>query len=192
MEDEQEIQLPNIKPRKDTPLKRGTPHWRQTPEWLETVDKVKKFQERGYGWEEIVQFTKFKDHVVKRIMEDETIAAELARENYKKKIPTIKEIVGLGLSQLRDTMKEIAADPELRRQLLSTAKDIGTFAKVVTDLNTLLRLELGESTQNVSSISRNFQETRVVLQELKKKDPIFDYPELAEPVKEEPNGEQES
>ena len=192
MEDEQEIQLPNIKPRKDTPLKRGTPHWRQTPEWLETVDKVKKFQERGYGWEEIVQFTKFKDHVVKRIMEDETIAAELAWENYKKKIPTIKEIVGLGLSQLRDTMKEIAADPELRRQLLSTAKDIGTFAKVVTDLNTLLRLELGESTQNVSSISRNFQETRVVLQELKKKDPIFDYPELAEPVKEEPNGEQES
>lgn len=93
----------------------------------------------------------------------------------------MQDIVGMGLEMLRDTLKECVLDSEMRRQMIgSSVKDLAALTKVVGDLNLLLRLEEGKSTQNVA-VNKSYQDTRHALQTLAKVDPVFSYP-IVEPL----------
>jgi hypothetical protein len=159
-------------------------NWQQTPEWQKKVSTVMRLKEKGYDENQIQMVTQFEPIEVRRICNDESIAVTTARENLKNKIPLIKDIVGMGLEAIKETLKTLQ-NPEVRANMLAKVSDVAALTKVITDLNTLLRLEQGQSTENISTVTRSYQETRMVLQELKKKDPVFDYPELPEPSHEQ-------
>lgn len=113
---------------------------------------------------------------VNRIVEDETRSREVIRRTWEKKVPLMQDIVGMGLEMLRDTLKECVLDSEMRRQMIgNSVKDLAALTKVVGDLNLLLRLEEGKSTQNVA-VNKSYQDTRHALQTLAKVDPVFSYP----------------
>ena len=154
-------------------------NWELAPEWQKKVHTVMNLKEKGFDEQQIQMVTQYEPIEVRRIVQDEKVALAVAKENFKSKIPVIKDIVGMGLDAIRETLKALG-DPEVRATMLANVRDVATLTKVVTDLNTLLRLEQGQSTENISTVSHSFQETRMVLQDLKKKDPVFDYPELPE------------
>lgn len=154
-------------------------------DWRLLVEKVQKCKEQGLPEHMIVNLVKTNTTIVKRILEDDKMADEAAREVFEKKIPTIKNIQMLSLGLINQTLKDMACDDELRKTMISKISDLGVLTKVISDLNTLMRLDLGQSTQNVVVHQHSYQETRELLQELKKKDPVFDYPEL--PEAKEPN-----
>ena len=125
---------------------------------------------------------------VSRIIEDESQNKDIIRKTWENKVPIMEDIVGMGLDMLRDTLKELVLDSDMRRQMLGNVRDIASLTKVVGDLNLLLRLEAGKSTQNVA-VNRSFQDTRHALQTLAKVDPVFSYPiveALPQPEEDEP------
>lgn len=139
--------------------------------------------------DQIVALTQIPEQQVIRILREDQfkkgmseIKKKVVKETFRDKVPILKEIVELSLSAIRDTLKELDTD-EGRRALIQGTRDLQALSKVATDLNTLLRLELGESTANVVSISHSYQETRVAIQELQKMDPVFEYPEIPTPEK---------
>lgn len=158
-------------------------NWEKTPEWQRTVDRVLKCKEKGLEMDAIVAIVGEDKHAVKRIIEDEELADERAREEFDRKIPTIQNIISLSLGAINDTLKDMAVDDELRKRMLGKVSDVALLVKAVESLNTLLRLELGKSTQNIA-VKNSYQQTREVLQEIAKVDPVFDYPTLPEGNKE--------
>ena len=156
--------------------------WEETPEWRKTVDRVMKCRDKGLSLESIVAIVKEDKHAVKRIIEDDDIAQERAELAFENKVPTINNIINLSLACINDTLKDMAACEELRRRMLGRVSDISLLAKTVESLNMLLRLELGKSTQNVA-VKNSYQQTRQVLQEIAKVDPVFEYPVEGEPKK---------
>lgn len=158
----------------------------ETPEWRRAVNEVYRLSAKGKTDVEITAKTKLDMHLVKRILEDDTIADKHARRMYSEKIPTIEKIIGSSLHVLNKTMGEIATKETVRKKMIRNVKDLELLKNVVKDLNILLRLELDKSTENVAiqgKVSHSYQETRAAIQELKKIDPVFDYPELPEPPK---------
>lgn len=121
---------------------------------------------------------------VSRIIEDEEINRDIIRATWEKKTPIMRDVVGMGLDLLRETLAEMTLDSGLRRDMLGGMRDIQALSKVIADLNLLLRLEEGKSTQNVA-VNRSFQDTRHALQNLAKVDPVFSYPVKAEDITEE-------
>lgn len=159
----------------------------ETPEWRRAVNEVYRQSAKGRSEDQIVASTKLDVHLVKRILEDDTIADKHARRMYSDKIPTIEKIIGSSLHVLNKTMGEIATKETVRKKMIRNVKDLELLKNVVKDLNILLRLELDKSTENVAiqgKVSHSYQETRAAIQELKKIDPVFDYPELPAPPKE--------
>lgn len=80
-------------------------------------------------------------------------AAKKAKEKFLdevigQKIPVLKHIVGLSLHTVKSFLVDIASDPE--RIKLLTVAEIKQLASISTELNQMLRLELGEPTQNIS------------------------------------------
>lgn len=142
-----------------------------------------KCKEKGMELNTIVALVGEDKSAVKRIIEDEEIADERARNTFTTKIPTINNIINLSLNAINATLKDMAVDDELRQKMLSKVSDVALLVKAVESLNTLLRLELGKSTQNIE-VKNSYQQTRKVLQEIAKVDPVFEYPELPEPKKE--------
>ncbi len=157
--------------------------WEKTPEWKRTVDRVLKCKEKGLEMDAIVAIVGEDKHAVKRIIEDEELADERAREEFERKIPTIQNIISLSLGAINNTLKDMTVDDELRKRMLGKVSDVSLLVKAVESLNTLLRLELGKSTQNIA-VKNSYQQTREVLQEIAKVDPVFDYPTLPEGNKE--------
>lgn len=160
----------------------------ETPEWRRAVNEVYRLSAKGKTETEIVTKTKLDVHLVKRILEDDTIADKHARRMYSEKIPTIEKIIGSSLHVLNKTMGEIATKETVRKKMIRNVKDLELLKNVVKDLNILLRLELDKSTENVAiqgKVAHSYQDTRVALQELKKIDPVFgdSYPELPPPPK---------
>ena len=153
----------------------------RTPEWRTLVEKAFKLKEQGMDVEHIATTLKADPHAVMRILEDENEAKQYATRTWNEKIPTIKNIIGLSLNALNETLKDIAVDDSLRKIMLAKVSDIAQLTKVVVDLNMLLRLELNQSTENKAiSHQHSYEQTRVALQELKKVDPIFEYTALPE------------
>ena len=91
------------------------------------------------------------------------------------KIPTLKNIVALSLNSIQDYLMKLQ-DPEEKEKLTSKqAKDLACIAK---DLNELLRLELGQSTQNVQIVQFSLEQTRHIFEDLRAIDPVMEYPDL--------------
>lgn len=158
--------------------------WDKTREWKKVVDRVLDLKERGKPIEYIVEKTRADVSIVRRILEDENFAEMRAKEVFERKVPVLQDILGLGLACLNTTLKEMANSDEVRKQYLGSVSDIHKLAATLKEVNTLIRLELGESTQNISlkqHTTHSYQDTRVAIQELKKIDPVFDYPELPSP-----------
>lgn len=92
------------------------------------------------------------------------------------KIPALKQIVGLSLHTVKEFLLELAQDKERIKNLqVFEAKQLTT---ICTEVNQMLRLEVGESTQNVAVVNYTFEDTKKVLKDLKAIDPIFEYPEI--------------
>lgn len=162
----------------------------ETPEWRRAVNEVYRLSAKGKTETEIVTKTKLDVHLVKRILEDDSIADKHARRIYADKVPTIEKIIGSSLHVLNKTMGEIATKESMRKKMIRNVKDLELLKNVVKDLNILLRLELDKSTENVAiggsvNHAHTYEQTRVAIQELRKVDPVFDYPELPEPPKKE-------
>lgn len=96
---------------------------------------------------------------------------EYADKIYGEKIPYAKKIAGLALRALS---KYIETHPP------ESFEDAKTLSKIATDMNTLLRLELGESTHNIEIVHKTNKTVNVILEELRKNDPFVDYPQINE------------
>lgn len=153
----------------------------ETPGWRDVVKKVQKLNASGMTEDAIFDVVRTDRHVIRKILKDEALAEKYAADVFAAKVPKIQEIISLSLESIHQTLKDIATNEDVRREMIKRASDVGALVKAVTDLNTLLRLELGKSTQNVEVHNHSYQKTREAIQELKKVDPVFDYPELPEP-----------
>lgn len=162
-------------------------HSKKTPAWRQAAKRILTLKGSGFSEAQISKLTDANIDFVRKVVSDDEIADEISVEIYEKKIPTMQEIINLSLHSINQTIKEMAADESLRKVMLGSMKDVALLTKVVSDLNTLVRLELGQSTQNVEvhQHTHTYQETREAIQELKKIDPVFDYPELPPPKEDE-------
>lgn len=129
--------------------KRKALAWQKKPEWQKQVHQVLSLKEKGFEESDICAVTDIDINVVKRIIEDEDSDKTLIKKHWENKIPTIKDIIGMGLYGIQETLKDMQ-DPEIRREMISKVSDLAALTKMVTDLNMLLRLEEGKSTQNVA------------------------------------------
>lgn len=158
-------------------------NWQERPEWRRKVEAVAALKKRGFTEDAITHIAEVPAMEVTRIIEDETTAREIARENYQNQVPLMKDIIGMGLEALGRCLKEIVTDDGVRREVLARVSDMTAMKNIIQDLSMLVRLEEGKSTQNVAVSQRSYQETRIAIQELKRMDPVFEYPDLPEPIK---------
>lgn len=110
------------------------------------------------------------------IIESKKFQSEVKEEVLKDKVPILKEIVGTSLTAVQEYLVELGTNKE-RLHSLSVSEMKG-LADVAKSLNELLRLELGQSTQNVQVVQYSFNEAKVMLEDLRKIDPVFEYPAL--------------
>lgn len=87
---------------------------------------------------------------------------------YSQKLPLAKSIVGKSLVEVDNFLTTF------KPSNVQEAKDL---VKMATDMTTLLRLELGQSTQQIEIIHKTQKDITVILQELKEADPFMDYEE---------------
>lgn len=127
--------------------------------------------------EQIMALTGVQPMHVRRIVEDDKIAIEVAKQNFQNKLPIIKDIIGMGLEGIHATLMEMA-NPEVRHRMITKMQDLTMLSRVMADLHTMLRLEQGQATEINNSVSHSYNETRMVLKELREKDLVFDYPEM--------------
>ena len=147
--------------------------WQNSPEWQRQVKQVLVLKEKGFEENDICAVTEIEINAVKRIIEDEENAKTLIKKHWENKIPTIKDIIGMGLYGIQESLKEMQ-NPKIRKKMITKMGDLSALTKIVTDLNMLLRLEEGKSTQNLA-VKNTYSETRTVLQSLAKVDPVFQY-----------------
>jgi hypothetical protein len=102
---------------------------------------------------------------------------KLEEEVYKDRIPMMKEIIGKGLMKVKEFVDNF------------TPSDMGEariLEKMVTDLNGMLRLDTGQSTQNIAVAGEVAHNMSFDIKELQKRlsqvDPVFSYPELDAPA----------
>lgn len=149
--------------------------YRETPEWAMQVHQVLKLKERGFDDVQTVQITQIPHHTVKRIIEEEEVNSAIIKRQWGNKVPLMRDVVAMGLNGIHETMK-LMANPENRKLMIKSMNDLSTLTKIVESLNMLLRLEEGKSTANVSNkVTHTVNETRAILQELSKVDPVFEY-----------------
>lgn len=85
---------------------------------------------------------------------------------YSQKLPLAKSIVGKSLVEVDNFLTTF------KPSNVQEAKDL---VKMATDMTTLLRLELGQSTQQIEIIHKTQKDITVILQELKEADPFMTY-----------------
>lgn len=104
----------------------------------------------------------------------------VTKEILQDKIPILKEIAELSLVAVRDKLLELS-DPEKNAEMLKTMRDIKDLSNIAQGLNEMLRLELGQSTQNVAvNAQMSLEQTITIFKELANKDRVFEYPLLDE------------
>lgn len=162
--------------------KKRTLDWESTPEWRRTVERVRICYARGMGEDAIHAIIPVERKVLKKILEDEEAADQIAKETYRKKIPTIQEIINLSLNAMNLTLRDMAVNEDFRKQMISKVSDLSALAKTVESLNMLLRLELGKSTNN-AAVKLTYEKAQEALSDMTKVDPIFDWTKLPEPKK---------
>lgn len=152
-------------------------------------ERIAKLLHKGFTVNQVIQKTGYRECEVVPIARHarqkqaiKNVEKAVKEEIFKDKVPALKEIVGSTLLQVKKAIEELN-DPEIRSKMIRSIADVKNLAAIATDLNTLLRLELGQATENIQVAQFSYQQTRVVLQELAKKDPVFEYPQLPEPAK---------
>lgn len=157
-------------------------NWKASPEWQKKVDAVVALKKRGFGEEAIVAVAQVPGMEVRRILEDEEITKEIAVAGYEGQIDLMKDIIGMGLEALSQALKDIVTDGDVRRSVFKKVSDLAAMKNIVQDLSMLVRLQEDKSTENVHiHNTRSYEDTRLAIQQLKKSDPVFDYPELPPP-----------
>lgn len=149
----------------------------ERPEWKQKVDRVHKLVAQGFTEDQITSLTLYPKMEVDRIISEERYAKEIAEKNYQTKIPVMREIIGGGLEVLNAAIKEMH-DPEVRRKMIPGVGQMAALKNIIQDLEMLIRLNEGKTTANVGVVQRRYSETRTVIQDLRKIDPVFEYPEL--------------
>ena len=96
---------------------------------------------------------------------------EYADEIYKEKIPIAKAVVAMSLDKLCAFVNNCTVE---------TFEDAKALSKIASDMNVLLRLELGQSTNNVEVITRTEKSVQTLLGELKEVDPFVNYTEITD------------
>lgn len=157
---------------------------KSSPALDKRVQNIVNLAVKGYNVAQISSKINVPEYIVRDIWAQEEFKNTCARaekkiisEALRHKIPLLEEIASLSLQNIRDWLLELK-DEDIRKAKISKISDVKALSDLLKNMNEMLRLEKGESTENVSTVSRNYQETRVVLQELSKKDPVFDYPAL--------------
>lgn len=155
---------------------------RQTPSRSWEIDRIIALNDAGLNIPQIAGKMRIKHSVVADIVKKNNV--EKGRDKIKKevlrdKVTLLKDIVGQSLEVTKEYLDEMK-DPEVRKIRMRTPSDMAQFALVATKLNEMLRVELGESTQNIAVVHYTVEQTRKILSDLKKTDPVFEYPELDE------------
>ncbi len=110
------------------------------------------------------------------VEESKKFQKEIKEEVLRDKVPLLKEIVDVSLSSVKEYLVELGQNKERLHSL--AVSEMKSIADVAKSLNELLRLELGQSTQNVQVVQYSFNEAKVMLEDLRKIDPVFEYPAL--------------
>lgn len=161
-------------PRKKSKL---DPAWQEKSDWQEKVKKVNVMKKAGYSEDLIANVIQVPTMEVTRIIEDEERTRALATENYKQKIPKMKDIIGYGIEMLTKSLHELVQDDAKRKELLATVGDLVKMKDLIKDMELLVRLSENKSTNNLA-IAANARET---IEAVKALDPVFSYPELPPP-----------
>jgi len=136
---------------------------------IATAKTARSFKLPPAKIEEIIQTSKFKDHLVE-------IKEEIKAEVYQDKVPIIEQIVSLSLCQIRDFLLDLSTNEEKKKCL--SVRDVRDLSVMSTNLNETLRLELGKSTKNVEITEYSYHKVQVLLDDLRTIDPVFDYPQI--------------
>lgn len=153
------------------------PSWQEGAAWQEKVKKVNIMMKAGYSEELIASVIEAPPMEIRRIIEDEQSTRALATKNYQEKIPKMKDIVGMGIELLTETMKELVQDDLKRQMLLQSVGDLVKMKDLIKDMELLVRLSENKSTNNLA-IAATARET---IEAVKALDPVFSYPELPPP-----------
>jgi hypothetical protein len=157
--------------------------WTNDPYWRQLVDQVTMAKKKGLTDEQVYMMIGADRQIVSQIIHCEEFADRKARKAFAEKVPLLQEIIGLSLNALHRTLKEMENDDELRKKMISKASDILTLVKATEGINTLLRLDLNQSTANIATkVEHNVRlsETKAVLDNMAKLDPVFSYPEITD------------
>lgn len=153
------------------------PSWQEGAEWQDKVRKVNIMMKAGYTEDLIASVIQAPPIEIRRIIEDEERTRDLATKNYKEKIPKMKDIIGMGIELLTETMKELVQDNSRRQELLQSVGDLVKMKDLIKDMELLVRLSQNQSTNNIA-VAQSAQE---VIAAVKAIDPVFSYPELPPP-----------
>lgn len=153
------------------------PSWQEGAEWQDKVRKVNIMMKAGYTEDLIASVIQAPPIEIRRIIEDEERTRDLATKNYKEKIPKMKDIIGMGIELLTETMKELVQDNSRRQELLQSVGDLVKMKDLIKDMELLVRLSQNQSTNNIA-VAQSAQE---VIAAVKAIDPVFSYPELPHP-----------
>ena len=154
---------------------------------IEILETYFSFVENGYEHKNAYWLTKqnldISDKRIKACLHKakvkevaDNLIQEVADNIYREKVPLAKEVVGLSLTALKEYLVDLNSNPAKKVKL--TPQDAKALCSVACELNNLLRLELGEPTQNIAVVHHSYAETKKIFDELRQKDEIFDYPEL--------------
>ena len=157
--------------------------WTNDPYWRQIVDQVTIAKKKGLTDQQVYDLVGVDRQIVSQIIHSEEVADRKARKLFTERIPMLQDVVALSISAIRKVLKEMEESDEFRREMIKKPADLLTLAKTAESMNTLLRLDLNQSTANVATrIEHNVRlsETKAVLDNMAKLDPVFSYPQITE------------
>lgn len=93
---------------------------------------------------------------------------EYADRIYAEKLPLAKAIVGKSLTKVNQYLTTFTPES------LQDAKDL---TKIATEMTSLIRLELGQPTEQIGIMTQTQKNVTVIVEELRNNDPFVDYAE---------------
>ena len=182
------------KPRKSRwAYSKATRNWTREPHsdgerrlWLRAEQEITQKYIEGLGVPEIAAETGYTEKQIRFVITNanlkkqaETHRKEITQAVLEDKVPLLKKITQLSLTTLASYLEDLSTDEEKKSNL--TTKDGLDLANITHKINEVLRLELGQSTQNVAVQAQvTHDQAQGILEHLRLKDPVFGefYPEL--------------
>lgn len=151
------------------------------PQDAEDISRVVEMAMDGFSVQEIIRETGFPAPYVRNLIKKAELEgkvkdaiSEIKAEIIKDKVPILKDIAA---HTLNGVLEFVQTDLSSKITCIKDAKDL---VDMVGKLNEMIRLDEGKSTQNIgiSATVTTYTQTREVIEQLKKYDPVFEYPEL--------------